>query len=76
MKDARIKVIHQKNTGLSVARNTGIENANGQYITFIDSDDFVELDLIEYLFRMIKTYNCYMSICAHTIYIVMKRKEI
>lgn len=50
MKDARIKVIHQKNTGLSVARNTGIENANGQYITFIDSDDFVELDLIEYLF--------------------------
>lgn len=67
MKDARIKVIHQKNTGLSVARNTGIENANGQYITFIDSDDFVELDLIEYLFRMIKTYNCYMSICAHTI---------
>ena len=38
-KDKRIRVVHQKNGGLSDARNTGIELAQGDYITFIDSDD-------------------------------------
>ena len=38
-KDSRIKVIHQKNAGVSVARNKGIEAATGEYITFLDSDD-------------------------------------
>lgn len=41
-KDNRIKVIHQKNQGLSAARNTGIRHATGEYIYFIDSDDFLE----------------------------------
>ena len=40
--DNRIKVIHKENGGLSDARNVGIENATGEYIQFIDSDDFVE----------------------------------
>lgn len=40
-KDQRVKVIHQKNGGLSVARNTGLDNATGDYINFIDSDDFM-----------------------------------
>lgn len=46
-KDKRIRVIHKKNEGLGMARNTGIENAKGQYICFFDSDDYVELDTIE-----------------------------
>ena len=39
--DARIRVIHQPNAVLSAARNAGVENAKGEYIWFVDSDDFV-----------------------------------
>lgn len=45
--DNRINVIHQENQGLSAARNTGIDHANGEYITFVDSDDYLELDTYE-----------------------------
>ena len=41
-KDSRIKVIHQKNSGLSGARNTGLKNASSEYIWFIDGDDYLE----------------------------------
>ena len=46
-KDSRIKVIHKKNAGLGMARNTGIDYATGEYICFFDSDDYVALDLVE-----------------------------
>lgn len=46
-KDSRIKVIHKKNAGLGMARNTGIDNSNGQYICFIDSDDSIAANTIE-----------------------------
>ena len=45
--DARVKVIHKQNAGLGMARNTGIENATGDYICFFDSDDFVATNLLE-----------------------------
>lgn len=45
-KDERIVVIHQKNQGVSAARNAGIEKSSGKYIVFIDSDDFVENDFL------------------------------
>ena len=41
-KDIRVKIIHQENSGVSVARNNGIKETTGKYITFIDSDDFVD----------------------------------
>ena len=47
--DDRIIVIHQKNSGLSAARNSGIEIADGDFISFIDSDDFVHNQMFEYL---------------------------
>lgn len=46
-RDARIKVIHKQNQGLGMARNSGIEAASGVYICFFDSDDYVDLDVIE-----------------------------
>lgn len=45
--DSRVRVIHKKNAGLGMARNTGIENATGKYICFFDSDDYVKSDTIE-----------------------------
>lgn len=61
--DKRVKVIHKENGGLSDARNVGIESARGQYITFVDSDDFVAYDYIEYLYNMLDKYKSDMSIC-------------
>ncbi len=46
-KDSRIKVIHKENAGLGMARNTGIDNANGEYICFFDSDDYIDEKLVE-----------------------------
>ena len=50
-----IKIIHQENGGVSVARNKGIELAKGKYIAFIDSDDMVMPDYIEQLLNLINT---------------------
>ena len=46
-KDRRIKVIHKKNAGLGMARNTGIDNVSGKYVFFVDSDDYVSQDMVE-----------------------------
>lgn len=53
-KDGRIKVIHKQNGGLSDARNAGMQEATGQYISFIDSDDFISLDFYELLLNCLQ----------------------
>lgn len=50
-KNKNINVIHKKNEGLGFARNTGLENVHGEYVTFVDSDDYVEKDFIEKLYN-------------------------
>ncbi len=50
-KDIRIKVVHKKNEGLGMARNTGLANATGEYVKFIDSDDYISLNCIELLYE-------------------------
>lgn len=52
--DKRVRVIHQKNQGVSVARNVGIDLAEGRYITFLDSDDFVSKYYLELLYQTAK----------------------
>ena len=65
--DKRIFVIHKANGGISDARNCGIVHAKGQYITFIDSDDEVDLDYVSYLYSLIIKFKCKMSLCSHRI---------
>lgn len=64
--DDRIKVIHKPNGGLSDARNAGIAIAQGEYITFIDSDDYILPDYIEYLYNRITRDNADMAVCQVT----------
>ncbi len=54
LKDSRICVIHKKNAGLGMARNTGIENATGEYICFLDSDDYVDTQAVEKAYTLAK----------------------
>ena len=51
-KDGRIIVIHQHNAGLSEARNVGIKVASGEYVVFVDGDDYIEEDSIETMLRI------------------------
>lgn len=55
--DSRIKVVHKKNGGLGFARNSGLEVATGEYVTFLDSDDFVDNFTYEHLYNLSKLHN-------------------
>ena len=63
-KDSRIKVIHQSNQGVSKARNRGIAEAQGEYITFIDSDDWIDPNYLNELFQPIEKYNVDLVVCG------------
>lgn len=56
-RDDRILVVHKDNEGLGLARNTGLKYVKGKYVTFIDSDDYADPDLIENLYNAIKENN-------------------
>lgn len=56
-KDARLKLINQNNGGSSIARNTGLENATGDFISFIDSDDYIEKVMLEQMLNLIIEHN-------------------
>lgn len=56
-RDSRIVVIHKMNGGLSSARNSGIEAATGDFITFVDSDDWIAIDRFEYEIALLDKYN-------------------
>ena len=62
-KDKRIKIITTENLGLALSRNVGIDNAKGEYIYFIDADDYIELDALEYLYNLCKKHNIKIATC-------------
>ena len=62
LKDARIKAIHQKNSGAIAARKEGLKHASGEYICFVDSDDYIDKHYLETFASIIQTYNTDVSI--------------
>ncbi len=67
LKDERIIVVHKSNGGVSSARNIGIKKATGEYIYFLDPDDYLEKTIIEELVKGISKENCDLSICNYYI---------
>ena len=65
-KDNRIVFINKNNGGAASAKNEGLKMATGDYIAFVDSDDFIELDMIEYMVNTIKKYNSDIVQCSFT----------
>lgn len=63
-KDKRVHVIHQQNQGASIARQNGLRNAKGEYVTFIDSDDWVANDYVSKLYDFIVEHHATVSACG------------
>ena len=75
--EPRANVIHKKMVDCLVLRNVGINHAKGRYITFIDSDDYIAKDYIEYLYRLIKNMGSkWQPHFIESSLILMKQKKI
>lgn len=64
-RDKRIKVIHKDNTGVSDSRNKGLDIANGDFIGFVDSDDWIDCDMYRILYEALKANQADISICGY-----------
>ena len=73
--DSRIKLINQSNSGVSVARNTGIENATGDYITFVDSDDWLEKEMYNSMISQVTKFPELDMVMCDTVQIAGKLKK-
>lgn len=63
-KDSRIRVIHKQNGGLSDARNAGMDVACGEYIAFVDSDDWIHPQFVESLYRAVEEHGAQLAACG------------
>ena len=63
-KDKRIKTIHKKNGGVSSARNIGISDSKGEWVSFVDADDWIEKDYIKEMIEKANAYNCEYVCCG------------
>lgn len=63
-KDSRIKVVHKENAGLGYARNTGLDVATGEYVAFVDSDDYVSIDMYKTLYNYASDKNIDVIYCG------------
>ena len=62
--DSRIRVFHKENGGQSSARNLGLDHMRGEYIAFVDSDDWIDCEMYERLYALVKTYNAQIACCG------------
>lgn len=66
-KDSRIKVIHKTNGGISDARNAGLDISTGEYIAFVDSDDYIHPNMLKNLFNLTQVYQADMVMCGYEV---------
>lgn len=64
--DSRIRLVHKQNEGVSIARNTGLNMVTGDYVGFVDSDDWIDADMFDNLVREMETYGADIVMCDAT----------
>lgn len=75
-KDKRIVVIHKENAGVSEARNTGLDNAKGEWITFVDADDWIEEEYCQRLYNLVIETNSDVALCGYNRVVGTKKEKI
>jgi glycosyltransferase involved in cell wall biosynthesis len=66
LKDSRIKIIHREQGNIGSGRNAGLDAATGEYVAFIDDDDYAESDFLEFLYNLAKKHNADIAVCGST----------